>query len=241
MRYKQVEKRSVVRDVMEQIKSLVASGELKPGDKIPTELELAEMFGIGRSSVREAVKVFQHLGILATSPRTGTFVCDYSSVSTEALTWALLLGRNEIFELVSLREVIEQRCIEELAQKVRDAPEAARETLQALQGELEKMRRALAAGSLEDQTTADYDFHGAIIRSTGNQVFISVYQTLGAFMREEIQKTNVDDAARIGGVQEHHALLAAIQAGDAPRAVAAFREHLRNTREQLTRSLRLND
>jgi len=239
MRYKQVEKRSVVRDVMEQIKALVASGELKPGDKMPTEAELATMFGIGRSSVREAVKVFQHLGILESSPKTGTFVCDYSNISTEALTWSFLLGRNEIFELLTLREVIEQRSIEELVHKVRSAPDTARETLQTLQQELQNMRRALASRSLEEQSAADYEFHGAIIRSTGNQVFIGVYQTLGAFIREEIHKTNADEAARAGAVQEHAALLEAITGGKPSRALAAYREHLHTTREQLAHSLRL--
>jgi len=237
MGYKQVQKRSVVRDVMEQIKGLVASGELKPGDKIPTELELAQMFGIGRSSVREAVKVFQHLGILESSPRTGTFVCDYSNVSVEALTWALLLGRSEVFELLSLREVIEQRCIEELVQTVRgDRPEA-QETLRLLQQELDKMRSALAAAALEEQITAAYDFHKAIIRSAGNQVFIGVYSTLGAFILEEIRKTNTEEAARASAVQEHERLLEAIRTGELLRALSAYREHLRSTREQLARSL----
>lgn len=240
MRYKQVEKRSVVRDVMEQLKALVASGELKPGDKIPTETELAEMFGIGRSSVREAVKVFQHLGILASAPRKGTFVCDYSNVSTEALTWAFLLGRSEIFELVTLREVIEQRCLEELTGRVRDTPVAVQETLQALQAELEKMRRALAAGSIDEQSAADYDFHGIIIGSVGNQVFIGIYQTLGAFMREEIRKTSLSEAGRIAAVSEHQRLLEAIRTGDTERALDAYREHLSSTRQQLEDSLRIS-
>jgi GntR family transcriptional repressor for pyruvate dehydrogenase complex len=237
MKYKQVEKRSVVRDVMEQIKALIASGELKPGDKIPTEAELAAMFGIGRSSVREAVKVFQHLGVLESSPRTGTFVCETSNISTEALTWSFLLGRNEIFELITLREVIEQRCIEQLVEKVRAEPERAAETLKVLREELAKMRGALASGALGDQTDADYDFHGAIICSMGNQVFSSVYQTLGAFMREEIRKTNLDEPARTAAVQEHEALLEAITAAETSRALAAYREHLRSTREQLAHSL----
>lgn len=238
MRYKLVEKRSVVRDAMEQIKALVASGELKAGDKIPTEVELAEMFGIGRSSVREAVKVFQHLGILESSPKKGTFMCDYSNISTEALTWSLLLGRNEIFELVTLREVIEKRCIEELVEKVRSTPQAAAKILDTLQGVLKEMRRALDSGSLEDQIAADYDFHGEIIRSTGNQVFISIYQTLGSFMREEIRKTNPDEAAHAHAVQEHEALLAAVEAGETSRALAAYNAHLRTTRDQLVQSLR---
>lgn len=241
MGYKLVEKRSVVRDAMEQIKELVASGELKAGDKIPTEVELAAMLGIGRSSVREAVKVFQHLGILESSPKKGTFVCDYSNISTEALTWSFLLGKNEIFELVTLREVIEQRCIEDLADKVRSTPEAASETLAILRAVLGEMRGALESGSLENQIAADYDFHGEIIRSTGNHVFISIYKTLGSFMREEIGKTSPDEPAHILAVQEHEALLVAIEAGDTPRAVDAYRAHLRTTRDQLADSLRSND
>ena len=239
MRYRQVEKRSVVRDVMDQIKDLIASGELKPGDKMPTETELAEMFGIGRSSVREAIKVFQHLGILESSPRTGTFVCDYSNISTEALTWSFLLGKNEIFELVTLREVIEQRCIEDLVDKVRHAPEDVEDTLKDLDGQLEKMRRALTANVIEDQIEADYELHRTIIRSSGNEVFIGVYQTLGAFIREEIEKTNADEATRNSAVVEHEGLLQAIKAGDTSRALAAYREHLRNTRQQLAQSLNL--
>ena len=239
MLYKQVEKRSVVQDVMEQIKDLIASGELKPGDKMPTETELAEMFGIGRSSVREAVKVFQHLGILESSPRTGTFVCDYSNISTEALTWSFLLGKNEIFELVTLREVIEQRCIEDLVDKVHHAPKDVEDTLKDLDGQLEKMRRALTANLIEDQIVADYEFHRAIIRSSGNEVFIGVYQTLGAFIREEIEKTNADEATRNSAVLEHEGLLQAIKAGDTARALTVYREHLRNTRKQLAQSLNM--
>lgn len=240
MRYKHVEKRSVVQDVMEQIKGLIASGELKPGDKMPTETELAEMFGIGRSSVREAVKVFQHLGILESSPRTGTFVCDYANISTEALTWSLLLGKNEIFELVTLREVIEQRCIEDLLEKVRTAPKDVEDTLKDLDGQLEKMRRALPAGLIEDQVEADYQFHRAIIRSSGNEVFIGVFQTLEAFIREEIEKTSADEATRNSALLEHEDLLKAIRSGDTSRALTEYRRHLRNTRRQLAQSLNLS-
>ena len=99
------------------------------------------------------------------------------------------------------------------------------------------MRDALASGALEQQTEADYDFHGAIIRSMGNEVFSSVYRTLGAFMREEIHKTNLDGVARAAAVQEHEALLQAILSGKISLALAAYREHLRSTRQQLARSL----
>jgi DNA-binding FadR family transcriptional regulator len=167
-------------------------------------------------------------------------VCDYSNISTEALTWSFLLGKNEIFELVTLREVIEQRCIEDMVDKVRHAPKDAEDTLKELDGQLEKMRRALTANLIEDQIVADYEFHRAIIRSSGNEVFIGVYQTLGAFIREEIEKTNADETTRNSAVLEHEGLLQAIKAGDTARSLAVYREHLRNTRQQLAQSLNLS-
>ena len=114
-----VKQKTVVEQVMDQIKNLIASGQLKPHDRIPTETELAQMFGVGRSTVREAIKIFQYLGILEVSPRTGTVVGDYTNVSTEALTWSILLRKNDLYELVALREVIEQRALETLT--ARDA------------------------------------------------------------------------------------------------------------------------
>ena len=126
MKVSKVRQKTIVEQVMDQIKDLIASGQLKPHDKIPTETELAQMFGIGRSSVREAIKIFQYLGILEVSPRKGTFVCDYTNVSTEALTWSILLRKNDIYELVGLREVIEESAVETLAGKVAADPDGAR-------------------------------------------------------------------------------------------------------------------
>jgi DNA-binding FadR family transcriptional regulator len=74
MKVNKVRQKTIVEQVMDQFKDLIASGQLRPHDKIPTESELAQMFGIGRSSVREAIKIFQYLGILEASPRKGTFV-----------------------------------------------------------------------------------------------------------------------------------------------------------------------
>ena len=61
MSIEKIKKTTIVEQVMEQIKALIASGAYKSGDKIPTELELAESFGVGRSTIREAIKIFNHL------------------------------------------------------------------------------------------------------------------------------------------------------------------------------------
>jgi DNA-binding FadR family transcriptional regulator len=237
MKVSRVRQKTIVEQVMDQIKDLIASGQLKPHDRIPTETELAQMFGIGRSSVREAIKIFQYLGILEASPRKGTFVCDYTNVSTEALTWSILLRKNDIYELVALREVIEEQAVADLAGKIAADPDGARLTIAALREVIAGMQEAVAASSIEDIVYADYEFHRLIIESCANTLFSNIYETLRAFMQEEIRKTNLLDSARLNLVAEHEAILTGIASGDSRRAQSAFRAHIDDVRRQLRQSL----
>jgi GntR family transcriptional regulator, transcriptional repressor for pyruvate dehydrogenase complex len=237
MKVSKVRQKTIVEQVMDQFKGLIASGQLKPHDKIPTETELARMFGIGRSSVREAIKIFQYLGILEASPRKGTYVCDYTNVSTEALTWSILLRKNDIFELVGLREVIEGNAVETLAGKVASDADGAHPVVVLLADAITRMRQAVATSSLDDIVDADYDFHRLVIGSCDNTLFSNIYETLRAFMQEEIRKTNLLDSALLELVSEHEAILAGIASGDGERARTAFRAHIGAIRRQLRQSL----
>jgi GntR family transcriptional repressor for pyruvate dehydrogenase complex len=237
MKVSKVRQKTIVEQVMDQIKGLIASGQLKPHDKIPTETELAQMFGIGRSSVREAIKIFQYLGIMEVSPRKGTFVCDYTNVSTEALTWSILLRKNDIFELVGLREVIEESAVETLAGKVAADRAGLQPILALLDGVIDRLQQAVAASSIDDIVEADYEFHRLVIGSCDNTLFSNIYDTLRAFTQEEIRKTNLLDSATSGLVEEHEAILAGIASGDVGRARTAFRSHIGAIRQQLRQSL----
>lgn len=86
-----IKRSSVVTEAMQRIKDLISSGKYSVGDKLPTEHELAQRFGIGRSSIREAIKVFQYLGILETVVPKGTFICRSSNMISEFFTWSALL------------------------------------------------------------------------------------------------------------------------------------------------------
>ena len=240
MKVVKVRQRTIVEQVMDQIKNLIASGQLKPHDKIPTETELAQMFGIGRSSVREAIKIFQHLGILEASPRKGTFVCDYTNVSTEALTWSILLRKNDIYELIGLREVIEEHAIETLTEKVAANSDGTRSRIEILEGVIARMVEAVGASSIDEIVNADYEFHRLIIQSCDNTLFSNIYETLRAFMQEEIRKTNLLDSARSDLVGEHQAILSGIASGDKERSLAAFRAHIGAVRQQLRQSLAMS-
>ena len=240
MEPKKFKQQTIVQQVMDEVKNMIASGQLKPGDKFPTETELSQMFGIGRSTVREAIKIFQYLGILNSSTRKGTFVCDYSNISVEAITWSILLRTNEIFELVELRDIIEARSVAVLAKKVRSDPEGTKSIIRELENQISRMSAALDRYSMDDLSDADYEFHRIMVESCNNGVFSSIYETLRSFMREEIRKTNVLEAARSRGFAEHKMILDSIRTGDPIEAAKAFQEHIEGIRDQLRQSLELS-
>jgi DNA-binding FadR family transcriptional regulator len=237
MKIERVKQKTVVEQVMDQIKGLIASGQFKPHDKIPTENELAESFGIGRSSIREAIKIFQYLGILESHTRKGTFVCDYTNISTEALTWSILLGKNEIFELVDLRNVIESRALVLLIRRFKKNPESVADVINTLEGEIGKMQEAIDGTQMESLIEADYNFHGTIIVSSENNVFINIYHTLRSFMHEEIKKTNIYDSERSSLVEEHRAILTALKSGDEDNTIAMHKNHINNINKQLKQAM----
>ena len=235
MEIQKVKKKLIVQEVMEQMKNLIASREFKPHDRIPTETELAGMFGTGRTTIREAVKVFQHLGILEPQPRKGTFVCDSTNVSTEALTWSILLGQHENFELIDLRYLIEKRSLEILLQNRKNG--LSGDTLGILKEDIEKMKAAKAGSSQDDLVQADYHFHGSIIQASGNNVYINIYRTLRSFMHEEIKKTSMDDATSTAAIEEHQAIVQAIESGSEKQTYEALETHIRSTIQQLKSAL----
>lgn len=237
MHIEKVKKNLVVQQVMDQIKNLIATDQFKPHEKIPTETELAEMFGTGRTTIREAIKVFQHLGILEPHPRKGTFVCDYSNVSTEALTWSILLGRHEIYDLVDLRKIIEQRALEIILENGKKDSPAIEATIKILRDDIENMKKAQFDTSLEDLIEEDYHFHGTIIKACENEVYINIYQTLRSFMHEEIKKTSLDNEANSIAIEEHKAIVDAIESMDKEATITAHKNHITSIIEQLKGSL----
>ena len=228
-----IKQKTVVAQVMEQIRDLIASGEYNVGDKIPTEGELAAMFGLGRSSIREALKVFNYLGILESKAALGTFVSDRTNVSSEALTWAILLGKNELFEMVEIRGALETWTLLKISQQAERDPAM----LDGLVGELEAVvgtfREAISRKSIEDLINADYEFHRVLIKHCGNSLFTTIYDLLRDFMFEEIKATYVIFESHEFAIDEHMAIIDSIRSGDAGRMQRSLKKHIGDITERL--------
>ena len=221
---------------MDQLKELIASGQYKPGDKLPTESELAAQLGVGRSSIRETIKVFNYLGVLVSKSAKGTFVGSRSSISREALTWAMLLGQDDIDMLIDLRGAIEIWCFLQLTIRQHEAPEKTKDVLADLDMILAAMGKALDANDASGVVQADFDFHKRIISSVSNQLFTDFYDTLRAFLFKEIEESQGEYQDRSKILREHEELAAAIRSGNIEQAASVYMAHIENIKNLLNRS-----
>jgi GntR family transcriptional regulator, transcriptional repressor for pyruvate dehydrogenase complex len=237
MQIEKIKQKTVVEQVMEKIKHLIADGQFKVGDKIPTEHELAEMFGIGRSSIREAIKIFNYLGILESQTSKGTYVCDRTTISAEAFTWAVLLGKDEIYDLMEVRGALEQWSLVSLTEKFKANPNEIESVLNTLKDEVEKMKNAVRTGQKNKLIEADYNFHRAIIVGYANSIFIASYEILKSFMYEEIERAHRSRSDHTDTVQDHEKIIKGIESGNIIQSLQIYRTHIETTKEQVRATL----
>jgi len=224
--YTPVRRQTVVGQVMEQIKELIASGRLKPGDKIPTEQELAAKFGVGRSTIREAIKVFTYLGVFESRTRKGTCLQDHSGISEEALTWAFILGREDFRNLMEVRKALELEAWFILCEAARQEPGSVLRTIHSLEDEVACMERAISERDDMELVEADFRFHRAAVAASGNSLFTNLFDTLKSFTCEEITRSNIPRNYSPRIVEEHKEMIEALKTGDLLTITRLFREHI---------------
>jgi GntR family transcriptional repressor for pyruvate dehydrogenase complex len=158
---------SVVERIVERITNAIIQGELKAGDKIPTELELSESIGVGRNSVREAIKILVSLGILQIRRAEGTFVCDhFNDRMLDPLIYGLILEKDASKEIIELRRTFETGILELAVRR------ATAEHVICLEEELDRLKTTIRnpAVMAEHVLEIDMAFHRILVRILGNNL-----------------------------------------------------------------------
>lgn len=135
---KSLKKESVVQSVINRLTDAMRNKELRPGDKIPPEPELAESLGVARSSVREAIKILTYLGVLESKRSEGTFVCNgYTESMIDPMVYGIILNQDSFENLMELREMTEAGMMRLAIDHHTD------EEIEKLETRLEEMKEAL--------------------------------------------------------------------------------------------------
>ena len=156
---KSLKKESVVQSVINCLTDAIRAEDLKPGDKIPPEPELAETLGVARSSVREAIKILTYLGVLESKRSEGTFVCSgYKESMIDPMVYGIILNQDSFDNLMELREMTE---VGMMRLAIEHHDESELEELEAILGEMERALN-LKENRVDTFFQADNRFHDKI-------------------------------------------------------------------------------
>ncbi len=214
-----VRKTRVFEDVARQIQGLIVDGALKPGQLLPPERQLAEQFGVSRTSVRDAIRALELTGLVVARHGEGTVVADVSVETLVAPIATLLLRKRKLVaELLDVRKMLEP-------------PLAARAALHASADEiarLEEILRRQGEKSARGESTIEEDseFHYRIAVAAGNSVVRQLLDLLMDLLRETRARS-----LQVGGRLErslagHRRVLEAIKRRDPAAAERAVRQHV---------------
>lgn len=219
---------SVVADIVQRLLDYIVGNGIEPGEKLPTERQLAEALGIGRGSVREAIKSLEMLGVVDSRQGAGTYLRgNRSSVLPKVMEWGLLLGRPKVRELIEARFHIETTVAGLAAERYTP------ETGEQLDAALARMREAEARGDASRFVEADVAFHMAIAESAQNWVLADMLRSIRSLLHVWVARIVDNLGIDSRSLQLHERIVKAIKTGDAEKARRAMANHMRDSGKRL--------
>ncbi|WP_033289870.1 FadR/GntR family transcriptional regulator [Amycolatopsis jejuensis] len=206
------------------------SGEVEPGQKIPSERQLAEALGVGRSTIREAIKSLELLGLVEQRVGDGTYLSGSSSeLLPQVIQWGLLLTVHQREDMLEARRHLEV-LLAGLA-----AENRTEEQLTRLRELIEQMRSA--DGDFNRYVEADIAFHLEIARSSGNSVLVGVLTNIQSLLHVWASRVINTAGETETSLAMHEPILKAIDARDPDAAREAMRAHMERAIRRLRAGL----
>lgn len=212
-------------DIVEQLTSLIAREVLKPGERIPSEKQLCQQFGVGRTSVREALKSLSVMGILESRAGDGTFVsANRDRYLERALQWGLLLDRKVVKDLIETRLLLESHTSYLAARRATD------DDLAAMASAIHGMEESVS----DPKRYLEFDlrFHLLIAEATQNTILGNLLSTIRGYLQSWVEQTLATSppehptSRAVLTIMQHKKILRALKKRRANDARRAMREHI---------------
>jgi GntR family transcriptional repressor for pyruvate dehydrogenase complex len=225
--FETVRRDKVYEGVAKQIERLILK-KLQPGDKLPSERELAETLGVSRSSIRDAIRSLELMGMVEPRQGAGTIVREISSESlVNPLANAIKRKEDLIGELLDFRKMLEPQLA------ARAATRASPDEIAEMEDILDRQDRKLRAG--ESAIAEDSEFHYAIALASGNSIVLKVLDTLMDLLRDSRERSLQQEGRPQKSLAGHRRILTAIKRRDIDGAKAAMRRHIENVEQIVLR------
>ena len=218
-------KESNVDLVINKIKYLLLAKKLTPGMRLPSEKELAESLSVGRSSIREAMKILSAFGIVEIRRGDGMYITKSTGKSLfDPLLFDLILSQPDKKNLLELREAIELGLIRPILKNANE------DDLKRIEDEFQDMEHKILNGNRDPQvlTQCDLNFHMALGRATKNKLLEKIYNFVLEYFAPSIEKTHFKEQSGLNALRLHKNILDALITRDFDKAIAAINESLQD-------------
>lgn len=215
--------------VVETIKKLLITKKLLPGDKLPSEVDLAQSLGVSRGSIREAMKELSVYGIVTIRHGDGTYISESTSdVLFDPLLFQMIINYETFQELLELREALELSIIRLAIKHAKDSQIAELENAYSFM--IEKTNE----GSYKDEIIieAESKFHTALGKATGNKLFQTVYGFILDLFIQNISKADSDEKFEKEALGCHRAIIDSIIKRDIESGEKAIKESVEVWKDQ---------
>lgn len=204
--------------VAERLVQDISSRRLVPGDVLPTERQLAESLEVGRSSIREALRMLESRGLIEAVGHGAFTVADYGNPLNASLALLVEMRDGDLRELFEVRKMIEVETAALAAERRSD------DDLARMRGAIEAMDAGLA--SADRYITGDLEFHQAVVAATGNRIARDVMHAIRGVMRRGLMSLYQIPGSPERSMQQHRQIFEAVLAQDPDEARRLTREHL---------------
>ena len=222
--------------VAHDLATRIFSGDVQPGEKLATEFQLCEAFGVSRTVIRDALRILRSYGLIESRPHSGTVVRGiehWNFLDPQMITWARDMGDREGFfdMLMEARFVLEPQVVEIAARKATD------EEIERIQRAFDAMERALSGAEpdLDAFNRADIDFHLAILDATHNLILRQFGAVIKVALLASFEMAVETEEVSPESLEGHREVAAAIRRGDPKKARASIELIAEILRERVKR------
>ena len=224
--FRAVRKTRVSQGVIEQVRDLITSGQLRSGDRLPSELELSQALSVSRSAVREAIRAMESLGLIEARAGEGTFVAVPGASRRNPISARLFQAWSEQHKLFEIRRLIEPGLAALAARR------ATGEQIAGLAAVLKEQQAEVRRGGTGVKENSE--FHVRIVEAAGNEVLVRIMGDLRDLLKKTREATwrQGDPSARsLRSLRHHRRILRAIERRDSALAERRMRDHIREVEE----------
>ncbi|WP_273128679.1 FadR/GntR family transcriptional regulator [Bacillus weihaiensis] len=223
MIFEEVTTEKIPQTIVSKIRKSLLEGSLKPGELLPSEIKLAEMFGVSRSSVRDALQILESTGVVSRRKRGGTTI-RHITIEDMANIYLPKSETETLMDLLETREVLEIAVVNLAAKR-------------ATEDDLEELEKLIAwmEEKPNQAAQADIAFHLTLARISQNQVMINIIKSLEEIMNRLQEKTIYYPGRLQNIILEHRQIVKAIREKDSELAKDSMKSHLTHIYDLLTK------